>query len=44
MNKNVSVADLKGKSIPEREKALIGIADPDFRGQLMKEPKVNRLI
>lgn len=38
------VADLKGKSIPQRAKALIGIAHPDFRDQLIKEAKENGLM
>jgi len=31
------IADLRGKSVPERAKALIAIAHPDFRGELKKE-------
>jgi 4-hydroxybutyrate CoA-transferase len=31
------IADLRGKSVPERAKALITIAHPDFRGELKKE-------
>jgi 4-hydroxybutyrate CoA-transferase len=31
------IADLRGKSVPERAKALIVIAHPDFRGELKKE-------
>ena len=31
------IADLRGKSVPERGKALINIAHPDFRGELKKE-------
>lgn len=38
------IADLKGKSIQERVKAMIGIAHPDFRDQLTKEAKEYRLI
>ena len=30
-------ADLKGKSVPERAKALINIAHPDFREELERE-------
>ena len=33
------VAELKGLSVPERARALIAIAHPDFREQLMKEAK-----
>ena len=31
------IADLRGKSVPERAKALINIAHPDFKGELKKE-------
>ncbi len=31
------IADLRGKSVPTRAKALISIAHPDFRGELKKE-------
>jgi len=31
------IADLRGKSLRERADALINIAHPDFRGQLVKE-------
>jgi 4-hydroxybutyrate CoA-transferase len=31
------IADLRGKSVPDRAKALIAIAHPDFRGELKKE-------
>ncbi|HNQ86375.1 MAG TPA: acetyl-CoA hydrolase/transferase C-terminal domain-containing protein [Deltaproteobacteria bacterium] len=31
------IADLRGKSVPERAKALINIAHPDFRTDLKKE-------
>ncbi len=31
------IADLRGKSVPERAKALITIAHPDFRNDLKKE-------
>ena len=31
------IADLRGKSVPARAKALITIAHPDFRGELKKE-------
>jgi 4-hydroxybutyrate CoA-transferase len=33
------IANLRGKSMPERAKALIGIAHPDFRDQLSAEFK-----
>ncbi|MFY9369110.1 MAG: acetyl-CoA hydrolase/transferase C-terminal domain-containing protein, partial [Desulfomonilia bacterium] len=31
------IAELRGKSLPERAKALIRIAHPDFREELMRE-------
>jgi 4-hydroxybutyrate CoA-transferase len=31
------IADLRGKSVPDRARALIRIAHPDFRGDLTKE-------
>jgi 4-hydroxybutyrate CoA-transferase len=31
------IADLRGKSVPERARALIHIAHPDFRSDLKKE-------
>lgn len=31
------VADLRGKSVSERAKSLIGIAHPDFRSDLRRE-------
>jgi 4-hydroxybutyrate CoA-transferase len=31
------IANLRGKSVPERAKALIAIAHPDFRGELRKQ-------
>ncbi len=33
------IANLKGKSVPERARALIGIAHPDFREQLGREAR-----
>ncbi|MGC9324343.1 MAG: acetyl-CoA hydrolase/transferase family protein [Desulfomonilia bacterium] len=33
------IADLRGKSVPQRAKALISIAHPDFRDELKKEFK-----
>jgi acyl-CoA hydrolase len=38
------VADLYLRPIPERVKAMIGIAHPDFREQLMKEAKEKKLL
>ena len=31
------IAELKGKTLSERGRALIGIAHPDFRAELIKE-------
>ena len=33
------IANLKGKSIRERAKALIGLAHPDFREQLERQAR-----
>ena len=33
------MVNLKGKSVPERAKALIGIAHPDFRDGLAREAR-----
>jgi acyl-CoA hydrolase len=38
------IVNLKGKSVPERAKALISIAHPDFREDLEREAYENRLI
>jgi len=38
------IVNLKGKSVPERARALIGLAHPDFREQLEREARENRLI
>ena len=38
------IVNLKGKSVPERAKALISIAHPDFREGLEREAYENRLI
>ena len=38
------VVNLKGKSIPERARALISIAHPDFREELEREAREYRLI
>jgi len=37
-------AHLRGKTIPARVKEMINIAHPDFREQLMKEAKENKLL
>jgi 4-hydroxybutyrate CoA-transferase len=37
-------AHLRGKTIPARVKEMINIAHPDFREQLMKEAKDNKLL
>ena len=33
------IANLTGKSVPERAKALIGLAHPDFRADLPREAR-----
>jgi acyl-CoA hydrolase len=38
------LVNLKGKSVPERARALISIAHPDFREQLEREAYEHRLI
>ncbi len=38
------LVNLKGKSVPERARALIGIAHPDFREALEREAREKRLI
>jgi acyl-CoA hydrolase len=38
------VVNLKGKSVPERARALIGLAHPDFRDQLERQAREYRLI
>jgi len=38
------MANLKGKSAPERARALIGLAHPDFREQLEREAREQRLL
>jgi acyl-CoA hydrolase len=38
------VVNLKGKSVAERAVALIGIAHPDYREQLERDARANRLI
>jgi acyl-CoA hydrolase len=38
------MANLKGKSVPERAQALIGIAHPDFRESLERDAYEHRLI
>jgi acyl-CoA hydrolase len=38
------VVNLKGKSVPERAKALIGIAHPDFRDSLAREAREKKLV
>lgn len=37
-------AHLRGKTIPQRVKAMINIAHPDFREQLMKEARDKKLV
>jgi acyl-CoA hydrolase len=38
------MVNLKGKSVPERAKALIGIAHPDFRDGLAREAREKNLV
>ena len=38
------MVNLKGKSVAERAKALIGLAHPDFRQDLERQAYENRLI
>ena len=38
------MVNLKGKSVPERAQALIGLAHPDFREGLEKEAYENGLV
>ena len=38
------MVNLKGKSIPERAKAMISLAHPDFRDDLEREARENGLI
>ena len=38
------LVNLKGKSIPERAKAMISLAHPDFRDDLEREARTNGLI
>jgi acyl-CoA hydrolase len=38
------VAELRGKSAKQRAAALIGIAHPDFRGELREAARQMRLI
>jgi acyl-CoA hydrolase len=38
------LVNLKGKSVPERAKAMISISHPDFRDELEREARANGLI
>jgi acyl-CoA hydrolase len=38
------MVNLKGKSVPERAKALIGIAHPDFREELSREARDHNIV
>src|SRR5207244_4607473 len=38
------IVNLKGKSVPERAKALVSLAHPDFREQLECEARANNLL
>jgi acyl-CoA hydrolase len=37
------MVNLKGKSVAERAKSLIGIAHPDYREQLSRDARANQL-
>jgi acyl-CoA hydrolase len=38
------IVNLKGKSIPERARAMISVAHPDFRDELEREARRHRLL
>ena len=38
------LVNLKGKSVPERAKAMISLAHPDFRDDLEREARANGLV
>lgn len=38
------MVNLKGKSVPERARAMISLAHPDFREELERQAYENRLI
>jgi acyl-CoA hydrolase len=38
------MVNLKGKSVPERAKAMISVAHPDFRDELERDARENGLI
>jgi acyl-CoA hydrolase len=38
------IVNLKGKSVPERARALIDLAHPDFRDELERQARAYRLI
>ena len=38
------MVNLKGKSVPERAKALISIAHPDFREELSRQAREHNLV
>ncbi len=40
----VRAVNLKGKSVPERARAMISIAHPDFRDDLEREARANGLL
>ena len=38
------MANLKGRSVPERARAIIGLAHPDFREDLERQAYEHRLL
>jgi acyl-CoA hydrolase len=40
----LGLVNLKGKSIPERAKAMISLAHPDFRDDLERDARANGLV
>lgn len=38
------IVNLKGKSVPERARAMISLAHPDFREELERQAHEHRLI
>ena len=38
------IVNLKGKSVPQRAAAMISLAHPDFRDDLERDARANRLL